>query len=94
MCSNGCVGCGVGGGGALGHLHKIFPPLRCRIAHLVVVVVAVVALVVVMSDDKAGSWGWSIIHFLYVFCHKKSCVMDQWTNKASCIDLTENGVDV
>ena len=33
-----------------------------------------------MFDEKAGSWGWSIIHLLYVFCHKKNCVMDRQTN--------------
>ena len=43
-------------------------------------VVAVVVVKIMMLDENAGSWGWSITHFLYVFCHKKSCVMDRWTN--------------
>ena len=29
---------------------------------------------------KAGSWGWSIICSLCVFCLKKSCVRDRQTN--------------
>ena len=47
----------------------------------VVVVVAVVALVVVMSDDKAGSWGLSIIYLLSTLFHKNSCQKDRWTNR-------------
>ena len=76
---------------------------------MVVVMVVVAVLMVVMevvvvrmSDDKAGSCGWSIIHFLDVFCYKKSCRMDrrtnktidQWTNKPATRDLIESGVDV
>ena len=44
------------------------------------VVAVVVVVKIMMLDENAGSWGWSITHFLYVFCHKKSCVMDRWTN--------------
>ena len=38
---------------------------------VVVVVAAVVVKVVLMSDDLLGSWGWTIIHHLRIFCHKK-----------------------
>ena len=44
------------------------------------VVAVVVVVKIMMLDENAGSWRWSITHFLYVFCHKKSCVMDRWTN--------------
>ena len=47
---------------------------------VVVVVVAVVAVVVVMSDDKAGSWGLSIIYLLSTLFHKNSYQKDRWTN--------------
>ena len=46
---------------------------------VVVVVVAVVAVVVVMSDDKAGSWGLSIIYLLSTLFHKNSYQRDRWT---------------
>ena len=44
-------------------------------AVVVVVVAAVVVKVAWMSDDLLGSWGWSIIHCLRIFRHKK-----RWTN--------------
>ena len=34
-----------------------------------------------MSDDKLGSWSWSIIHSLRVFRHKKKLVTDQPTDQ-------------
>ena len=56
-------------------------PIRVVVVVVVVVVVmvvvvvvmtaAVVVKVVLMSDDLLGSWGWTIIHHLRIFRHKK-----------------------
>ena len=65
------------------------------ISGLVVVVVIVEVVVVGISDDKAGSWGWSIIHF-FVFIKNRLAdgPTNQWTNKPSCRDLIKSVVDV
>ena len=44
------------------------------------VVVVVAAVMMMMSDDKAGSCGWSIIHYFRVFHNKKSYLTDGPTN--------------
>ena len=59
---------------------------QLAVLEVVVVVVVEVVGVVMMSDDKTGSWGWSIINLLSVFCHEK--MTDKWTKKPSGRDFS------
>ena len=52
---------------------------------VLVAVLVVVVVVMLMSDNKTGSWGWSIINLLSVFCHEK--MTDKWTKKPSGRDF-------
>ena len=68
---------------------------------VVVMVVGVVVKVALMSDDKLGSWSWSIIHCLRVFWRKKNAgQMDQPTGRPTdgqylsyrCVGASENNI--